>query len=978
MQLSDGPDPEPTSPPSHTVAAPQDNLTPSTATPPPKPSMTQEVLAARIAKSLHSYTILDLLSHEPDPERLSNTSADPEARPDISLERFLEALPLMSEKPVPDIISHKKVASFNDHPEYFHLHTAAERQTLYSGFRDGHDPSSERINIDVSCDHQACPAVHQQFDRDSFTAFASSIAVAAQGLDVYMQQALVSNMTTDLHLPTHSIPINHSNDELDEFTGAPQSRKVRIDFIPNICLGRFIGDNTVTINMFFPHLFDINIHNKFHEGRGRRLTDAQYHKFMDAILLPALYDGCSTAVNQEYPASGLHAQLNAQAKYSETRSCKIDAVPRQQVLSHPVSADRLPHIQWVMQERAARAGNREFRDVFLLINAKGRKLDHVKSGCWSTAADRLRAWRTNIFNVRYLDEDATYVDLGKAIVPDHTSIHALQDPLHQAGQTLFWREDYLRQFFQWLDDGSTDGLKKAPRFWQIAFLKHISAATNEYPRGSDLHRFGLLYAQFYPSFKNVLAAADTYLFENPAIANLAIGKHQMALLQRVAGALTVDPKCLLSAYLHCKARCHEALTASLQKSFGIRQEYRVSWKLFELIDVEMRRLDPTPNPSPSATARSGWLAVPTQRVCEWHRWNINKFCFGFEMVNSYSPQTSIPWDHSRVMLLFLMCLPAFLGRDHPDTFRRLWLSDLPAKANKESRERGLGIGVNLTAYGYGWLDPVIDYNTMTFRTELTHCIGFDTLPMLGQFKRTFYSTAGFWQDTLVIAHAEQWLTQFSAEPVKTQMIAELFRQICLRAFRRDVYATVKQDITKALRGQALRGNYPLTESTLQAVFHPAAPPITFAVAKNQRIRYYSQLFQTLWGNNDCLERGSWADRAGYRVLYQKCDEALTRIIGPQVATQWRSTFREYLRQTHWLLPYPGQSLVSRGSKGESRWWTSYNEIIDTFNQQTAGHDSQFQLDASVMREWPTVQWDDHMQDFRQCYPSACSKHTFIG
>jgi hypothetical protein len=434
-----------------------------------------------------------------------------------------------------------------------------------------------------------------------------------------------------------------------------------------------------------------------------------------------------------------------------------------------------------------------------------------------------------------------------------------------------------------------------------------------------------------------------------------------------------------------------------EKSYGIRLEYRVSWRLFELIDIAMRRLGPAPSVSSHRPSQLGWIALATQQITEFFRWNINKFCFGFEMLYSSSPDISIPWDHSRVMFAFLMCLPAFLGRSHPNTFRRLWCANLPAKADSESVERGLGIGNNLTTYGYGWLDPVIDYQTMTFRTEYTDYIGFDRLPLLGNFQKKYHLAAGFWHDRIVVRRAEQWLRQFSNNPLQVQFIAELFRQICLRAFRRDVYASIKHDLTKEkdLRGKALRGECPLTYSTLQAVFRPGASRVCFAISHNQSIREYASLFRLLWDTDDNVKRGPWAQRTGYRDLYQMCREALSRIVGHEFATEWRGRLREYLRQTHWLLPYPGASLISRNEQGASKWWTNYNESIDNFNRSKAPSHSQpemddhestgdndsmdslnsrdlpeavdephFELDADVMKEWPTVPWADRMQDFR--------------
>ncbi len=134
----------------------------------------------------------------------------------------------MSEKPIPDVLSHEKLPSYDRHSEYFNLHTAAERQSLYSGCRIGTAEPTDRINIDVTLDNQPCPSVCQYFDRDSFVAFADSIAVAAIGLYVYTQQALASNFTTSLHLPPHSIPRHNGDDAAGERVGTSRSRSRKV------------------------------------------------------------------------------------------------------------------------------------------------------------------------------------------------------------------------------------------------------------------------------------------------------------------------------------------------------------------------------------------------------------------------------------------------------------------------------------------------------------------------------------------------------------------------------------------------------------------------------------------------------------------------------------------------------------------------------------------------------------------------------
>jgi len=180
---------------------------------------------------------------------------------------------------------------------------------------------------------------------------------------------------------------------------------------------------------------------------------------------------------------------------------------------------------------------------------------------------------------------------------------------------------------------------------------------------------------------------------------------------------------------------------------------------------------------------------------------------------------------------------------------------------------------------------------MSFRPEYSQCIGFRTLPIFGNFRKRYHTSAGYWQDTIVVRSAEQWLDQFSTDSLKCQVIAELFRQICLRAFRRDIYAAIQKDISPPLKARALRGHYPLTFDTLQRVLDPQAAGITIPVSRNQGIRDYPRLFEILWGDNPDISRGPWAHTAGYRLLYQICREALSSRVGRPYADQWHLDLR---------------------------------------------------------------------------------------
>jgi hypothetical protein len=92
----------------------------------------------------------------------------------------------------------------------------------------------------------------------------------------------------------------------------------------------------------------------------------------------------------------------------------------------------------------------------------------------------------------------------------------------------------------------------------------------------------------------------------------------------------------MKVYLYAKARCYYGIQGLMQKSFGVREEYRISAALFyaidyrfEILNLRQQRIAPTGNELP-------YVMHLTATVLSWYRWNINKFYVGFEMVYSLS------------------------------------------------------------------------------------------------------------------------------------------------------------------------------------------------------------------------------------------------------------------------------------------------------------------------------------------------------
>ena len=82
----------------------------------------------------------------------------------------------------------------------------------------------------------------------------------------------------------------------------------------------------------------------------------------------------------------------------------------------------------------------------------------------------------------------------------------------------------------------------------------------------------------------MFAAGNVDPFTNAAVETLVLDKKLRWTSELAGGDLSHNPVALIKAYMYTKLRCHFALRGSEQKSFGVREEHRVSHELFCAID----------------------------------------------------------------------------------------------------------------------------------------------------------------------------------------------------------------------------------------------------------------------------------------------------------------------------------------------------------------------------------------------------------
>ena len=284
---------------------------------------------------------------------------------------------------------------------------------------------------------------------------------------------------------------------------------------------------------------------------------------------------------------------------------------------------------------------------------------------------RFRGHWTNAIDEGHLTSEF-YFDIGKEVCPQQASqiasttiagnrIGSKSTPSEtnddRVAETLLWKRCCLDSYTAWIQGGPTGDPTQKQVFYPFSMLHTTGSLTLEPSPRAWSREAGLIYTQFYPSSKEIFAAGNVYPFTNTALETLALDKKLRQTWELVGGGLSHNPVALLKAYLYTKLRCHFALLGSVQKSFGIREEHRVSQSLFSAIDRQMRTRQGQSQRYHTLTNQSTpYYRIGTASLLQWVRWNINKFCVGFETVYSFQDPHFVTWEHTRMMLMFLRCL----------------------------------------------------------------------------------------------------------------------------------------------------------------------------------------------------------------------------------------------------------------------------------------------------------------------------------
>lgn len=762
------------------------------------------------------------------------------------------------------------------------------------------------------------------YDIDSFLGFANSLAFAKHGIMYQPAPQVRQNMTNNVHLQTDLFQLGTNDNSQPSLLG----ERAMLRDVPHFHLGRLEGITDVTIHVLFPHL----------PFRGRKfiaLSRTHYEDWFSRIFHPAVYKHTQAHYSQHIPPSFRAAIANSRARQVEARLTETASYQAQQALGYYLQPAQLGLI-WdeVLSTIGADPALAPYRDPQLFFSAKGTKLAFKSNPAQPSLVDTLDRFElrlADIIDMDLVDADRFFVDLGKETCPPtsvltrHMSVGPTEEP-----QTYLWRRCCQERHAQLIYDGHPPAKGSAGQYYYPQnMLADSGSLTSEPTRKSLLYRGGVRYFQLYNSVKEVWDAAKTMPFNNDALEEMTLDPDIRQAARGVTRGHAREAHVVEASYRASKHRARIALKDSQRKSFGLREEYRVSWRLFCNIQAALRRsaADGHTMPAPLVDCPSYAWAVRTEVFLRFLHRSVNKFAAGFELIRARSGGRAITWEQTKMMAVFLRSLRYVLGGVGIQQESALWWSRRefpPADDRPHDGSRvfyGLGFQNTLGRYGYCWFEPRFDWAALQFHTDVTNRTLFGNSTLKRRYLRHGSQLRHFFTLTQQADRAVEWLQAHRRhERIRARLIAWL-THICLRQFRIDLLEKIKSEIKEDQRTDALQGLEPFSYETLSKILTDS---VYLTKGHKTFDKNATNMFSHLFayrGRGVNFNRQHWQDLP-FRKLYARVDQML---VEPDDREEFRWCIERRLFQYYWIMPHIGGGHFTQKTKahvgGERMWYS---------------------------------------------------------
>jgi hypothetical protein len=766
------------------------------------------------------------------------------------------------------------------------------------------------------------------FDIDSTCCFPTSLAIARQGINWFPKAHPFLNLTADIHFGLRVPSYNKR--------GLLTRKYAPLHKIPHYCFGSLTGMETLLLFIFFPAL-----HEQSDYEHSTYLSKQDQELWYDAILSPAINKTIqSSNILQHYPATAHIAAVDSTALSAESLTRKDSS--REQLLRHALQPQYLDAL-WnlILQTIAENPGYHRFQGVTLFMHSKNTKLETMDvTGDLTTAYEGWEHSWSQATEPQFYNKDRTFVDLAKQTTSEDSALPYDQIPENHEAEVFLWKKCCLDAYAKTRTVPNADGSpakgnpKRATYPW--ATMRDTMGQTFfAAPQGKECQD-GLIYSQFYALIKTPFDTSKVYVFDNESLENLALDPGYIRSLQQEGGGITFSKGVCEFGYLHSKKRAHANLVDNRWRSYGIREEHRISLTMMEEIAQQWRQWDLYDDEIDDARPPLPYYIVPTKELLGFLYAQINKYCFLFEHVLAHTAMTySLPETIVMVTALRALrfCYSSNLIQSESLLYKDRWES---IRNEKPIVKEGLGMRGMIELCGLGWFLPKINWATWRFAPPHGENILVGNVLMHEEYKRRWRAVKDLRDVYVRFNQAESWYDRYNVQhsaPLLSKWL-EYLHALNLEQFDRDIWKAMLKSHKRSpeLTPDAIKqkGDIRFCHNHMKRMFSAdgVIVPPHFVTGNKMRFGRAADLLDFLFLWEDGKERRGWGHKP-YRVILQKSFQLVERRLGYRRADKWLDEFFYLVRLTHWVLPYPSDSTFimstktnrNQGLKGRMMWFS---------------------------------------------------------
>jgi hypothetical protein len=483
-------------------------------------------------------------------------------------------------------------------------------------------------------------------------------------------------------------------------------------------------------------------------------------------------------------------------------------------------------------------------------------------------------------------------------------------------------------------------------FYPWAITDEVGSITiTSSPTGADLAG-GLVYSQYYNLTKAPFDAQKVYALQPPVYENLAIDPLYLRQLRQAGRASITDQATLKKGYLLSKQRAALNLRESVNRSFGIREEHRISLSLFRQVLQNWDSITPSPD---NEAEPLPWFSVPTTDVLHFLRGQINRHCLLFEYIlGRTGPMFSLAETVPMVIALrgLRYCYSSNAIFKEPLLFGDKWTQrewvppevreqDLEGDdihlpqggenrdADFQERERiGLGLSRSMEQHGFGWWKSgLFQWEFWRFHTHITRKLLVGNLLLHAEYRKRWKAIRQVRNTQVQLFQAQSWFQDYNLQhrPQAQATWLDYLHCLVLRQFDLDVWQEMYSQNKRYEELIPTRTrDYPASnppafcwDKMFPLFFDrdigdetPCGPHLV--VGNKLKITDPEELIRTLFEWRDRAVRKGWSAR-NYRVATQRSFAMISHFLSNEAAEDWLDSLMKLVRLTRWILPYPNES-----------------------------------------------------------------------